>query len=276
MESARCTQNNAIYSAQQFAGLAADDLEEKRQNLVCPACGRHAFFRKETQNDRDPFGARPHAEGCNLSAAQAAATASDQADTYEDLLNPNKRIKVNFTHERSATVDQHPHAGVTQSTRTHDESAGYAGFSPATVRSMRLRPLLRLLISTPEFRTSPQIVDMDGIGSVRACDFFVPIKSLSAQHERFFKGVFGKVMSAQYIPQDKAVWLNSGSCFEPSICIPVELAALLLDRFEINNVGYFANANVLVFGTVRISQHGKKYLVLENPYHFMADFSRDQ
>lgn len=277
MESARCTQNSAIYSAQQFAGLAADDLAQKRQNLVCPACGRPAFFRKETQNERDPcFGARPHAQGCNLSAAQAAATASDQADAYADLLDSNKRIKVDFTHENSETAYQHIHAGLTQNTRTHDESAGHAGFNPTTVRHMRLRPLLRLLISTPEFRSSWQIVDMDGIGSVRACDFFVPFKGLATQHESIFIGVFGRIVSAQYLPQDNAVWLNSGSCTEPSICVPLGLAALLMDRFEISDAGYFANSNVLVLGTVRISQHGKKYIVLENPHHFMVDFLRDQ
>ena len=112
---------------------------------------------------------------------------------------------------------------------------------------MRLRPLLRLLISNPEFRSSPKIVDMDGIGSARACDLFVPFKNISAQHERIFMGVFGRIVSDQYFPQDHAVWLNSDRCFGPSIRVPVELVALLMDRFEIKDVAYFANANVLVF-----------------------------
>jgi len=277
MESARCTQNSAIYSAQQFAGLAADDLAEKRQNLVCPACGRPAFFRRETQNDREPcFGARPHAQGCNLSAAQAAAAASDQADAYANLLDPKTRIKVDFTQERLDAVDQHPQAELTQNTGMHEESVGYAGFTPATVRHMRLRPLLRLLISNPEFRSSPQVVDMDGIGLARACDFFVPFKNISAQHERNFLGVFGRIVSAQYFPQDHAVWLNSDRCFGPSICVPADLAALLLDRFAMNDVAYFANANMLVLGDVQISQNGKPYVVLKNPHHFMVDFDRVQ
>ena len=277
MESARCTQNSAIYSAQQFAGLAADDLAEKRQNLVCPACGRPAFFRRETQNDRDPcFGARPHAQGCNLSAAQAAAAASDQADAHANLLDPNTRIKVDFTHERSEAVDQHPHADLTQKTRTCDESGGFSGCTPATIRHMRLRPLLRLLISTPSLQNSPQIIDMDGIGSARACDLFVPLNAISAMDDRKFMGVFGRIASAHFVKESNTVWLNSGAVMQPSICVDLMNMSLLMDRFEVNNIACFANAIVLVFGAVRISQQGKMYIVLGNPMHFMVDFSRDQ
>lgn len=275
MEWARCTQNSAIYNAQQFAGLAADELAQKRQNLVCPACGRPAFFRKETQNDRDPcFGARPHAEGCNLSAAQAAAKASDQADAYADLLNPAKRVVVDFRFGAVTPVDRTLRPSEVQSVTTQDHPAA-AGWGTNTVTHMRLRPLLRLLTSSPEFGASQIIIDMDGIGAVRACDFFVPFKGITAQHERLFIGVFGNIASAQYFPQDNAVWLNSGSCHEPSICVPLALAALLMDRFEVNDVGYFAGANVLLLGTVRISQFGKKYILLENPQHLMVDFARD-
>lgn len=103
----------------------------------------------------------------------------------------------------------------------------------------------------------------------------MPFKDITAQHEGLFIGIFGKIASVQFVPQYDSVWLNSGDLTEPSICIPLDNAALLLYRFEIDDVGYFANANVLILGTVRISQFGKKYIVLENPKHFMVDFVRD-
>lgn len=277
MQSARCTQNSAIYNAQQFAELAADELAQKRQNLVCPACGRPAFFRRETQNDRDPcFGARPHVDGCKLSAAQVAAKTRDQADAYADLINPANRIVLDFRYGTSEQPHQPIHSVDGQGARTQDHPSSTAGWTTNTVTTMRLRPLLRLLTSAPAFLSSQQMIDIEGIGLIRACDFFVPFKALSAQHERIIMGVFGKIESAQYLPNDDAVWLNSGSCTEPSICIPLGLAAALMDRFEIKDAVYFSDANMLVLGAVRISQQGKKYVVLENPNHFMVDFARDR
>lgn len=277
MESARCTQNSAIYNAVQFAELAAHELAQKRRSLVCPACGRPAFFRRETQNDRNPcFGARPHADGCELSAAQAAARTRAQVDALADLLNPANRIVLDFRYGTPEQPNQPIHSVAAQSVRTQDHPAAMPGWNTNAVTHMRLRPLLRLLTSAPTFLSSQQMIDIEGVGSIRVCDFFVPLKALSTQHERILMGVFGKIESAQYLPNDDAVWLNSGGCTEPSICIPLGLAAALMGRFEIKDAAYFSGADVLVLGAVRISQQGKKYVVLENPNHFMFDFPRDR
>mgnify|MGYP001221597596 CR=1 FL=1 len=275
METARCTQDDSIYSANQFANLSRQDLSERRQNLICPACDGPAFFRRQTQNGRDAcFGARPHADGCSLKAAQAKASA--QADAYADLLNPAKRIVVDFDFGSPEQPERPIHSGESQRARTQKNEPFSSGFSVNTATHIQMRPLLRLLTCTPQFRTSPQIVDIDGIGSTRACDFFIPFGAITAQHRNAFMGIYGKIVSAQYVQEYNSVWLNSGGCTEPSVCVPVELVSLLLHRFQMGDIAEFANTNVLVFAEVRISQHGKKYMVLENPLYFIVDFARDQ
>lgn len=81
MQSARCTLNGALYHAQQLTSLPNHDLSQRRHHLVCPECGGPAFYRKETHNGRDAcFGARPHASGCSLKAAQSILQAHGQAE----------------------------------------------------------------------------------------------------------------------------------------------------------------------------------------------------
>jgi len=78
-------------------------------------------------------------------------------------------------------------------------------------------------------------------------------------HGRYL-GVFGKIVTAHYAPQDQAVWLNSGNVMEPSICVPVGIASVLLDQFNISDIVFFTGASMLVFGAVRVSQKGKPYV----------------
>lgn len=155
--------------------------------------------------------------------------------------------------------------------RTSDESEEYRGLK-TTVRRMRLRPLLRLLTSQPDFHASEQILEINGLGAVRACDIFSPFKSTSAMDQGRCLGVFGKIATAQYVQQDQAVWLNSGNVMEPSICVPVGIASYLLDQFQISDIAFFTGASVLVFGTVRVSQKGKIYVLLDAPQFLMVDF----
>ncbi len=273
MENARCTQDNSLYSADQFAGLPRDAFLSRRQNLVCPECERRAFFRGQSQNGRDPhFGARPHAEGCTLKTAQMSAN-TDSADV--DLLDTSKRIVVDFSHGGPALPVQASQAGRNHSSEMTDESEGFSGFgAPTSVRHIRMAPLLRFLMSTPQFQNSPKVVDIPSLGSVRACDFFVQFSDLDVRHMNVIMGVFGKIASVQYVERDKAVWLNSGYPDDPSVCVPVGMAASLLERFEFNDIALFAHTTVLVFGPVRISPRGKRYVLLQNPLYLMVNFAQ--
>jgi len=107
---------------------------------------------------------------------------------------------------------------------------------------------------------SPQVLVIHGLGAVRAHDVFSPFKSMSVMDHGRYLGVFGKIVTAHCAPQDQAVWLNSGNVMEPSICVPVGIASVMLDQFNISDIAFFTGASMLVFGAVRVSQKGKPYV----------------
>lgn len=272
MEKARCTQDNAIYNADQFAGLPTDDLSNLRHHLVCPECGGRAFFRRETQNDRDPcFGARPHAPWCGLKTAQANAGAVASADS----LDPNKRIVVDFAFETSASTLRAADSAHADSTEMEGEFSGDDGhdrFSDRSVRHMRLGPLLNTLMNKPEFRTSQQILEI-GRRRFRVCDFFVELKAITAAHVGAVIGAYGRIERVQWNQKFKCVWLITTGFDTPNILVPEDLFISLLYRFGLRQVENFTGANVLVIASVRPSNSGVPYVHLQDPSHIAADFS---
>lgn len=277
MESARCTQNDAVYEAQQFAELPVDDLAGKRRNLVCPECGGPAFFRKETQNERNAcFGARPHNDGCSMGANQANARTNDRAEKHAGLLNSAKRIVIDFDYESPAHLDKASQSESAQNLNDVGEFAERSPLNIGLVTHMRLRPLLRLLMSVPQFSSSQQIVEIEDMCHAKACDLFVPAHAIDERHERKFLGVFGKISSVQYLPAVGSVWLNFGGPEDLSICIPQQLAPGLFNRLGIDRICSFVQANVLIFGFIRISHTDKRYMIMGNQGELAVDFARDQ
>ena len=81
-------------------------------------------------------------------------------------------------------------------------------------------------------------------------------------------------MSAHFV-RPNTLWLNSGGYTSPGICIPVQFVAELFQRFGISDNRQLAGACVLVFGTLQISQSGKKFVELEDLNHISIDFGRE-
>lgn len=274
MEFARCTQNDLIYHAERFSGLPTEDLSEKRRHLVCPECGGHAFFRKETRNDREAcFGARPHAGRCRSKAADAAASANGQADAYGPLVQPAQRLVVDFQYGAPAQANQPVQAGAIDNCWAPDEPATGSGCKTNRVQHVRLRPLLRMLTSPTPFQTLPQLVDVAGFGKFAMTDFFVSFEAAAPMHSYKLHGFFGQVANAQF-DQANTLWLNSRGHANLSICIPVQHVAELYSRFGISDQEVFVGASVLAFGTLQISPLGKRYIVLGDLSHITVDLAR--
>ena len=261
MNHARCTQTNSLYSAEQFAQLPEQQLAHLRQNLQCPGCSNPAFYRKQAHDGRDPcFGARPHADWCHLGAVQAA---KDSVNANATLINPNKRLVVDFGYGSPvASESAELRRRETCDLGAHDESAARAGVGGNVVQHMRLRPLLHLLTTTAQLQNSGQLVEVAGFGVFRAADFFVAMPNLAPMHGGRVMGVFGQISSAGLKYEDESLWLNSGSSADPSICVPTHLVESLLSRFNRQCASAFAGAFMLVVGLVRTSQSGKHYIVL--------------
>lgn len=272
MEFAQCTQNNSLYNAQQFSALTAADLDNKRRYLVCHSCGGRAFFRSETRNDREAcFGARPHADDCQLRAGKATAIDQD-ARSNNGFIDPSKRLIVDFGYG-AQPIGQSSFPGEAPNLNAPSERLSVSGFSTHQEKHVRLRPLLRYLTETP-FSASLQIVDITGFGKFRVADFFIPFHSITLAHNRKYLGIFGKIAYAQFEPQANTLWLNSGNPANPSIGVPWEHIPELFNRFEIKDAIALAKANVLVFGAVRTSVQGKKYVILEELRHITVELTR--
>lgn len=262
METARCLQDGSIYSSQQFTRLPAADLWEKRRYLVCPACGGPAFFRKQSHDGREPcFGARPHAGWCNLKAVSAAAPVGDWENPGDGLLELAQRLVVDFGYG-AAQPAQSVEPAALQNFSTQREQATGSGVGTSLVKQVRLRPLLRYLMSTP-VSTSHQTVVVAGVGSFAASELFVPLEAISPRHLYHWHGFFGAVVSANF-DSAKTLWLNTWGQSDFSVCVADRLVADLYGRFKITEEEDFAGADVLAFGNLHISQQGKRYLVLQN------------
>ena len=262
METARCLQDGSIYSSQQFTRLPATDLWEKRRYLVCPECGGPAFFRKQSHDGREPcFGARPHSDGCNLKAAPASANACERGDPSNDLLDTAKRLVVDFGYGAAQLAQSAPPAAL-QDFSTQREQATGSGVGTSLVKQVRLRPLLRYLMST-QVRASQQIVDVAGVGTFAASELFVPFDATTPIHYFNWHGFFGAIVSA-YFDRAKTLWLNSRGQTDLSICVSSGLVADLYSRFRITEEEDLVGANVLAFGHIQLSQQGKKYIVLND------------
>ena len=282
MEKARCTQDNSIYRADQFADLPKDAFLSMRQNLVCPECARRAFFRGQSQDGRDPhFGARPHAEGCQQRATQATGSTRERGGSDADFLASSQEIAVDLSFDSPASwgekFDSVDDDSDTMADGLDDSGANLnqARSSEMPVRRMGLRALLRLLLSRPEFNHSEKVLRFPGLGRARACDFFVALQDISTRHERHTLGMFGRIMGAQYSSRYDCVWLYSEGLNTPNIQITMPIASFLLYRYEIADISMLAGAYVLVIGKVLVSSIGTRYVNLDDPRYIAVDSGRD-
>jgi hypothetical protein len=254
MNHARCTNDGVIYSALEFSRQSSSDLESKRRFLQCPACGGPAFFRHASPIGRAAcFGARPHAQCCELAA---------QDDAGDEELNhiPNSRIIVDFQYGALVQQAQFYSLG-------HGPIQKYAGYNndPPHVHiyHRRLGSLLRNLIESPEFWISSQSVTIEGRGEFTAKDLFIPFQHARSEYSGHYRGYFGVISDAK-LALDKSLWFNSGGNDNISFCLDFQFVDTIIQRYGINNLEDIAGAYILVFGTPRVSQNGKLFCVIED------------
>lgn len=65
MKHVLCLTDNKEWSLNEFTLLESEEVETRRHDLVCVACGGKAFLRRSVRTAGVTFGAR-HAQGCKL------------------------------------------------------------------------------------------------------------------------------------------------------------------------------------------------------------------
>ncbi|MEB0137650.1 MULTISPECIES: hypothetical protein [unclassified Undibacterium] len=263
MDVARCTLDDVVYQATRFSILLPSDLAQKRKFLVCPNCGGPSFFRKASRSGQAAcFGARPHEIGCSLAAPEYEKSDDGQGDDQDTVDNPGQRIVVDFNFG-ALENDRHndPDAIGNPSGRGGRYVGG--GARPDATMHRRLSTILRNLVVSEQFRTSQQILEISGVGEFSVADFFVPFASIMSEHDGKYRGYWGMISDAR-MGQNGSLWLNSGGKGDVSLVIGEALVNQAYERFNLGDEEDIAGAYALVFGTLRMSQNGKKYVEVEN------------
>lgn len=255
MNQAICTDDGKIYNAVDFSDLFPAEMESKRRHLQCPECYGPAFFRHTSPIGRAPcFGARPHAAGCSLAAYDLAQL---QSMVEDEISNSSETIVVDLRY--GAPVQLTNMACAERSPVSED--LGYRSFPPNLRTHRRPSSLLRLLRGYPAFGSSDQAIEIFLNERIAARDLFVPLCDATACHEGQFRGFWGPL---QYVTvEDQTVWFNSGDWRHISFCLDTRLLSDLIHRCRVSSVEDLASADILVFGTLRISQQGKLFCVIE-------------
>jgi len=262
MDAARCTLDDMVYQAVRFAALPPNELARKRRFLVCPECRGPAFFRKASRSGQAAcFGARPHEEGCELPAAEYEQNDIGPGDDQDILENPGQRIILDFNF--GAPIDRHNDPDALPNVGGRGGRFVGGGARPDAAMHRRLSTILRNLMMSEQFRTSPQMVEITGVGEFTVANFFVPFGAVAPAHDNQYRGYWGMVVFARF-GQTGALWLNSGGRDDMSVCVPEQFVNEVYERFRISDEEELAGTYALVLGTLRTSQDGKKYVRVDD------------
>ena len=257
MDVARCTLNGESYTVRQFEGLSEHHVAQLRRFLACPVCAGPAFYRKEsTSGQAACFGARPHAPGCSLAAAEPRYRGGAGPDQVERI-NSGERIEIDFVYGAGPVTHVNPNEPANPQGRGGRFVGGGRGPSNA-VMHRRLSTLLKNLMHSDGFRNSDQLIAMPA-GEFRVRNFFVEFSDIDGSHEGAYRGYWGMISDAKG-DGGGSLWLNSGGRDDVSIVIPNELVNVFAQRFNVDDIEELAGAYALFLGELKISQNGKAYL----------------
>lgn len=267
MNIALCTQDNTIYTANDF--MRTEGFETKKRFLVCSECNGPAFFRSPTRNGREAcFGALPHADGCTLSTQGREGTAAGQGNVEDEIIATGQRIVIDFNY--GAPGNDFP-TQPTEEGRGFGQGRTFTG-EGTTVREnsyRRLGPLLTTLMVSEEFRRSNQTVMLPGQGEYAASSLFVSFGETTELHIDRFHGYWGMIPDAQ-IDGNGTLWFNSGGREDISVLLDQRFIETTLQRYHIESVEEIAGAYLLVFGELkRARSTGKKFVQITDPSRFV-------
>lgn len=264
MDVAFCSADGRTYTAVEFSNLPARQLEDRRTQLACINCGNPAFFRKRTRDGRAPcFGGRPHKENCPLATSGAGAWGAQGPDDQDERLNRGDHIVLDLRLE-GGTGEGAPGGDPAQ--RRHGQGRNHIeNGARRALMYRKLRTILRNLIRSEAFSQSSQIIEVTGLVSLKASDFFVHFEDVGREHLGQFLGLWGTLSDARL--SGETIWLNTGGPSMPSIPVDAINEPVLLGLARGDELEDLAGAYVLALGKVEHSVNGKRYVALNDLTH---------
>lgn len=264
MENALCIEDGIIYNAVNFALSTPEDIARKRRLLQCPECEGPAFFRNVSFNGQRIacFGARPHAQGCQLAAQDFIYEYS--TDENKGQIIPSSKIIIDFRYGTTISPDSIFNAGCIPI--QEGLASGYNFDQPHThiYYRQRLSSLLRKLIESPLFCNSDQIIRIEGRGEVSARNLFMLLQSATHHFSGHFKGYWGVISDAKFA-LDRSLWFNSGGNDNISFCLDSKFVEGIINRYGIRDLEDISGAYILVFGISHITPNGKLWCLIDDP-----------
>lgn len=265
MRIAFCTQDGVTYEAADFS--QTEDFTTKRNYLVCPRCNGPAFYRRPTRNGREAcFGARPHAEGCDLAAVEHDGTPIGQGEEEDEVFTTGQRIVLDFNFGAAVTDLETRPVELPADTDNVGAHNGQ-GLTAREIMYRRMSSLLRTLIDLEEFRRSTQIIEIAEQGEFTVTEFFVNFAEVTEEHTGSYHGYWGMVSYARR-DANGTLWFNSGGEEDPSVLMDQAFIQEAFLRFNIENEANIAGAYLLVVGELRVGPSGKRYVQITDPSRF--------
>lgn len=257
MDVAFSNADRQTYTAVDFSNLSANKLETYRTQLICVDCGNPAFFRKRTRDGRAAcFGGRPHKDNCPNATAGGGAWGVGGPDDQDERVNRGDSIVLDLRLEGSSAENG---PGGDPAQRRIGHGRAYVGNGARQAQMYRkLRTVLRNLIRSSSFGQSPQIIEVPGIITSKASDFFVHFDDIKYQQLGKFLGLWGTLSDARI--SGETIWLNTGGPTMPSIPVSTSEEPDLLGLARAEELEDLAGAYILVLGKVEQSTSWKKYV----------------
>lgn len=254
MDTAYCTLDGHTYHVTSFSQLSASDMQAKRRHLICPECRWQAYFKRAATSGQGAcFGARPHSPNCGLTAP--VSLRGPGSDETQDILhNSMDHIVIDLNYGAHETIHGDPE-DVDNTRGRGGRFTGEGHRGPARM-NRRLRPLLKSLISSEQFRNSSMIIELTQHTTLPVNQFFVNFSDISDQHEGTFRGYWGLVFDTG-MSNDGAFWLNTGKYSDLSVLITSDLYSDFRQRAGFQQESELEGMHVLVLGKLRRATTGK-------------------
>jgi hypothetical protein len=262
MEEARNRTTGAVYMADQFALLNPADRQRLRELLICTGCGADTYFIREARNGRRAcFGARPHAEDCELASSITEDGGSAALDEVDERLNAGDVFRIDPSRERTVRhVSHDPNApalvggAAVRFTRR--------GKGTARMSSMSLMRLLRQLVLRTSFRRSQTLLVMqdDSRQSVRSgC---VHLTEIEDKHRNRVRVYWGTIRFPR--PKDGGgAWLNTG-WGSPTIVVEQEALESLLERSGLEDLEDLSGSFFAFMGRLREAAGHRRFFFIDD------------
>ncbi|SJN08832.1 hypothetical protein CZ787_00125 [Halomonas citrativorans] len=263
MDTAYCTLDGVTYHITTFAALPQNEIAEKRRHLICPdpRCRMQAYFKRAATSGQGAcFGARPHSKNCDL-AASLGESRLGSTEVRDILRNPMDHIVIDTTCRGRGSF----HIEGEDDSPGAPKGGQFQGDGPRGPSKMnrRLRPLLKSLIASEQFRNSSTIIELPQHFSLPVNKLFVNFNDIGPNHEKSFHGFWGLIYDTG-TSYSGAFWLNTGERDELSVMVPAELYSDFKKRFGFQFDHEAEGMHVLVLGSLRSAQSGKKYIALRD------------